>query len=33
VNQAKHMWLSVEDAIGAAIPTPIRKILVSMQKL
>jgi len=32
VNQAAHMWLNIEDAIGAAIPTPIRKILLSMQK-
>jgi A/G-specific adenine glycosylase len=32
VNQAAHMWLNIEDAIGAAIPTPIRKILLSIQK-
>jgi len=32
VNQAAHIWLSIEDAIGAAIPTPIRKILLSIQK-
>ncbi|MDI1308899.1 MAG: A/G-specific adenine glycosylase [Methylotenera sp.] len=32
VNQAAHMWVNIEDAIGAAIPTPIRKILLSMQK-
>lgn len=31
VNQAGHMWISIEDAIGAAIPTPIRKILFGMQ--
>lgn len=32
VNQPAHIWLSVEDAIGAAIPTPIRNILLSLQK-
>ena len=32
VNQPGHMWVSINDAIGAAIPTPIRKILLSMQK-
>ena len=32
VNQTAHMWISIEDAIGAAIPTPIRKILMSVQK-
>lgn len=26
------IWLSVEDALGAAIPTPIRKILLSISK-
>jgi A/G-specific adenine glycosylase len=32
VNQAAHIWVSINDAIGAAIPTPIRKILFSLQK-
>ena len=27
-----RIWLSVEDALGAAIPTPIRKILLSISK-
>jgi len=31
VNQLEHIWISIDDAIGAAIPTPIRKILLSMQ--
>jgi A/G-specific adenine glycosylase len=33
VNQVAHMWISINDAIGAAIPTPIRKILLTMQKI
>ncbi|MFZ3087082.1 MAG: A/G-specific adenine glycosylase [Methylotenera sp.] len=33
VNEAGHIWLSIEDAIGAAIPTPVRKILQSLQNL
>jgi A/G-specific adenine glycosylase len=32
VNQATNIWISIEDAIGAAIPTPIRKILLTLQK-
>ena len=32
VNEAGTVWLSVEDAIGAAIPTPVRKILQSILK-
>lgn len=32
VNQAAHMWISINDAVGAAIPTPIRKILLTLQK-
>jgi A/G-specific adenine glycosylase len=27
VSEAGRIWLSIEDAIGAAIPTPVRKIL------
>jgi len=27
LGEAGHMWLNVEDALGAAIPTPVRKIL------
>jgi A/G-specific adenine glycosylase len=29
--EAGQIWLSIEDAIGAAIPTPVRKILQSLQ--
>jgi A/G-specific adenine glycosylase len=32
VNQDAHMWISIDDAVGAAIPTPIRKILLTLQK-
>lgn len=32
VNQATHIWINIDDAVGAAIPTPIRKILRSLQK-
>lgn len=27
-----QVWLNIEDAIGAAIPTPVRKILLSLQR-
>lgn len=27
-----QIWLSIEDAVGAAIPTPVRKILLSLPK-
>jgi A/G-specific adenine glycosylase len=30
VEEAGQIWLSIEDAIGAAIPTPVRKILQSL---
>ena len=30
VNQPTLIWISISDAVGAAIPTPIRKILQSM---
>jgi A/G-specific adenine glycosylase len=30
VEEAGNIWLSIEDAIGAAIPTPVRKILQSL---
>jgi A/G-specific adenine glycosylase len=30
VSEAGQIWLSIEDAIGAAIPTPVRKILQSL---
>jgi len=33
VSESGHVWLSIEDAIGAAIPTPVRKILQSLQNL
>ncbi len=29
-SEAGQLWLSIEDAIGAAIPTPVRKILLSI---
>ena len=32
IDEPKYIWLSIEDAIGAAIPTPIRKILHSLLK-
>ncbi|HSG92422.1 MAG TPA: A/G-specific adenine glycosylase [Methylotenera sp.] len=31
-SESGQIWLSIEDAIGAAIPTPVRKILMSLQK-
>ena len=33
VNEAGKIWLSIDDAIGAAIPTPIRKILLQLKAL
>jgi A/G-specific adenine glycosylase len=33
ICEPKYVWLSIDDAIGAAISTPIRKILHSLQKL
>jgi A/G-specific adenine glycosylase len=30
-NIPNTIWLSIEDAIGAAIPTPVRKILISLR--
>ena len=33
VNQAIKIWLPIEEAITAAIPTPIRKILMSIKAL
>ena len=30
-NEPGQIWLSIDDAIGAAIPTPVRKILQSLQ--
>ena len=33
VNEAGKIWLSIDDAIGAAIPTPIRKILLQLKSL
>jgi len=32
LSEPGHIWLSIEDAIGAAIPTPVRKILQSLPK-
>ncbi|MDP3678624.1 MAG: NUDIX domain-containing protein, partial [Methylotenera sp.] len=29
-KESGQVWLSIEDAIGAAIPTPVRKILLSL---
>ena len=31
VNEAGYLWLNIDDAIGAAIPTPVRKILQTLQ--
>jgi A/G-specific adenine glycosylase len=31
VNEPHTIWLSIDDAIGAAIPTPIRKILIALK--
>ena len=31
VSEAVTIWLSIDDAIGAAIPTPVRKILQSLK--
>lgn len=33
VNEAGKIWLTIDDAIGAAIPTPIRKILLQLKAL
>ena len=33
VNEAGKIWLSIDDAIGAAIPTPIRKILLQLKAI
>jgi A/G-specific adenine glycosylase len=33
VRETGQIWLSIEDAIGAAIPTPVRKILQSLRNL
>jgi A/G-specific adenine glycosylase len=30
-REAGIIWLPLEDAIGAALPTPIRKILLSLR--
>lgn len=31
VNEAGYLWLNFDDAIGAAIPTPVRKILQTLK--
>jgi A/G-specific adenine glycosylase len=31
ITQPSHLWIRIDDAVDAAIPTPIRKILLSMQ--
>ena len=31
VNDAGQKWLSIEEAVNAGIPTPVRKILISLQ--
>jgi A/G-specific adenine glycosylase len=31
-SESGQIWLTIEDAIGASIPTPVRKILISLQK-
>jgi A/G-specific adenine glycosylase len=30
-RESCQIWLSIDDAIGAAVPTPIRNILLSLQ--
>ncbi|MBA3695588.1 MAG: A/G-specific adenine glycosylase [Methylotenera sp.] len=32
VGEAGQIWLSVDDAIGAAVPTPVRKLLMSLKR-
>ena len=32
ISEPKYIWLSIEDALDAAIPTPIRKILYTLLK-
>ena len=32
VSEAGQVWLSVDDAIGAAVPTPVRKLLLSLKR-
>ncbi len=32
INEPRTIWLSLDDAIGAAIPTPVRKILLGLQQ-
>lgn len=32
VQESGQIWLSIDDAIGAAIPTPVRKLLLNMKK-
>lgn len=32
IGEPGRVWLSIEDAMGAAIPTPVRKILQSLRK-
>lgn len=32
LNESVNVWINIEDAIGAAIPTPVRKILLSLAK-
>jgi hypothetical protein len=31
LSEPRTIWLSLDDAIGAAIPTPIRKILIALK--
>ncbi len=31
VNEPRTIWLNLDDAIGAAIPTPVRKILIALK--
>jgi len=31
VNQASHLWLNLDDALSAAIPTPVRKLLCQIK--
>jgi hypothetical protein len=31
-QEAGQVWISIDDAIGAAIPTPVRKLLLNLKK-
>ena len=31
ISEAAYLWINIDDAMGAAIPTPVRKILQSLK--